>query len=351
MATGRFLHLAAARPTLTTMTLSPHLPSASPADPADPAAATPRRRYTAFGLSLASDLDLDGLALPAPPDPAATIPPDVVLRLAAAGDAPATARVVVPGLWTDPTAGDGFTGLEVPDVARYRIAGGRTITVDVAPGADPEAVRLFALGTAMGALLMQRRLLVLHGNAFAVDDGCAVVLGHSGAGKSTLAAEMDRRGHAVLSDDVVPIDEHAHAVPGWPRMKLWQDALDRLGAASDALRPVRDGYAKFHLPVRNAATRPLPVRALYVLEWHDAPLRLEPAQGAAVFAHLHEHSYRNRLLVGPQRALHLQRCAELAATASLTRVLRPRGEDSVAASAQAILDDLRRRAADPTATR
>jgi hypothetical protein len=183
---------------------------------------------------------------------------------------------------------------------------------------------------------------LLHGNAFRVGDGCAVVLGHSGAGKSTLAAEMHRRGHEVLSDDVVPVDAQGRALPGWPRIKLWQDALDRLGRDSGDLRRIRAEHAKFHVPLDRSELGPLPVRWLYALDRHDAPLRLTPVTGAAVFTTLHEHSYRNELLVGAHRRTHLARSAALAATARLALVERPRGVDSVAASADAILADIHR---------
>ena len=137
----------------------------------------------------------------------------------------AAGAVLLPrGLWVD----GGRIGIDVPEVGRYACSDGVLITVEAAPGASEDALRLFLLGSALGCLLTQRGLLVLHGNAFVVDGGCAVVLGHSGAGKSTLAAEMHRRGHLVLSDDVVPVDAAGRAIPGWPRIKLWQDALDRL---------------------------------------------------------------------------------------------------------------------------
>ncbi|NHA01568.1 hypothetical protein G5V59_22035 [Nocardioides sp. W3-2-3] len=250
---------------------------------------------------------------------------------------PGPAAVPLPlGLWVDGEA----TGVDVPEVGRFLAERGCRITVQPYDGADPGAVRLFLLGTALGCLLVQRGLLVLHGNAFRVGSACAVVLGHSGAGKSTLAAEMHRRGLDVLSDDVVPVDATGHALPGFPRIRLWQDALDRLGVGSGGLSRVRAEHDKFHLPIERAGLAPLPVRWLYVLDRHDGPLRLVPQRGAEVFTALHEHAYRNEVLVGTARRTHLARSAALAATARMTRVDRPRGVDSVVASADAILADI-----------
>jgi hypothetical protein len=292
--------------------------------------------YAGFGLRIDSELPLPDLA-PAP-DPAAG--PDVVVRLGVVPP-PSSAGCALPrGFWVD---GERI-GVDVPDVGRYACERGTRITVEPVPGASPDALRLFLLGSALGVLLAQRGLLVLHGNAFIVDGACAVVLGRSGAGKSTLAAEMHRRGHVVLSDDVVPIDAAGRALPGWPRIKLWRDALDRIGLPAAGLDRVGPGFDKFHVPLERPALGPgpVPVRWIYVLDRHDGPLRVVPVAGAAVFTSLHEHSYRHEILVGDLRRTHLARSADLARAARLARVDRPRGVDSVVASADAILADIER---------
>ena len=293
--------------------------------------------YSGYGLLVDSALPLPDLG----PEVASDAPPDVVVRRGAVAAPAPDAQALPHGMWLE---GDRI-GVDVPGVGRFSADGGARITVDALPDAPADEVRLFLLGTVFGALMLQRGHLVLHGNAFRVGDACAVVLGHSGAGKSTLAAEMHRRGHDVLSDDVVPIDAHGRALPGWPRLKLWQDALDRLGRPSHDLRPVRATHAKFHVPLDRPTLPPLPVRWLYVLDRHDGPLQLTPITGAAVFTALHEHAYRNELLVGAHRRTHLARSATLAAQARLSRVDRPRGIDSVAASADAILHDIHRTSA------
>jgi hypothetical protein len=291
--------------------------------------------YASYGLVLDSEVALPELASPAEPtaDPTA---PHVVVRVGACAGPSAGATLLPHGLWVD---GERI-GVDVADVGRFVCEQGERITVDPVPGAEPAAVRLFLLGTALGALMVQRGHLVLHGNAFRVGDACAIVLGHSGAGKSTLAAEMHRRGHDVLSDDVVPIDAHGRALAGSPRLKLWQDALDRIGLDSGDLDRVRSSHPKFHVAIDRPTLPPLPVRWIYTLDRHDAPLAITPIGGADVFTSLHEHSYRKEVLVGAHRRTHLARSAALAQTARLARVDRPRGMDSVAASADAILADI-----------
>jgi len=264
--------------------------------------------------------------------------PDVVVRFGRLSGPPAGADPLPYGLWRDGTS----AGVEIPDVGRYEARNGREVVIDPVDGADPKAIRLFLLGSLLGAVMMQRDHLVLHGNAFRVGDACAVVVGHSGSGKSTLAAEIDRRGYDVLSDDVVPVDPAGFAIPGHPRIKLWDDALERLGVATEGLERINDDHEKFQLPLRRNEVGPLPLRWVYVLERHAGDeLSLEPGRGATTFSLLHEHTYRNELVHGPGPiAQHLEQCARLVSVAQVTRVRRPVETMTAEATADAILSDM-----------
>lgn len=290
--------------------------------------------YSCYGLVLSSEIELPDLGAPI----VTGSEPDVVIRF---GPLQPPAGEVDPlpyGLWRSGTA----CGVVVPEVGRYEARDGREVIIDPVADADPRAVRLFLLGTVMGAVMMQRDHLVLHGNAIRVGAACAVVLGHSGAGKSTLAAEFDRRGYDVLSDDVVPVDVQGRAIPGYPRIKLWDDALDRLGVATEGLERINDQHAKFQLPLRRAELEPLPVRWIYILERHaGSELRTEAVHGAATFALLHEHTYRNELVHGPEAiARHLHQCARLVGSIRMVRVRRPVETMTVVATADTILADI-----------
>lgn len=81
-----------------------------------------------------------------------------------------------------------FCFFHVPDVAIFRIQSGDSIIVSPYPNVDFDKVRLFLLGTCMGILLMQRKILPLHGSAIAINGKAFAIVGESGAGKSTLAA-------------------------------------------------------------------------------------------------------------------------------------------------------------------
>ena len=81
--------------------------------------------------------------------------------------------------------------------------GGNRISFSPAAGAEETAVRLYLLGTCMGALLFQRKLLPLHGSAVVINGKAYAFVGDSGAGKSTLAA-------AFLKARLSAVDRRCH---------------------------------------------------------------------------------------------------------------------------------------------
>jgi hypothetical protein len=302
--------------------------------------------YVCYGLTLQSEIELPELDSRALTDVAdvtdsAGVSADITIEFARLSGPPPSAVVVAGGLWRDATT----CGLLIDDVARFEARDGHRIVIDAVPGADERAIRLFLLGTVMGAVMMQRGHLVLHGNGFRIGDACAVVVGHSGAGKSTLAAEFAGRGLGVLSDDVVPIDASGRALSGYPRIKLWEDSLDQFGLVPDGLERVRAEAPKYSVPIAGSDATALPVRWVYSLETHDEPeLALAPVTGIAKFELLSEHTYRRQLLVD-QAAIwqHAELCATVGEQAQVARILRPTARMTPAATADFILHDIETR--------
>jgi hypothetical protein len=160
---------------------------------------------------------------------------------------------------------------EVPGLARFRIAHGREIVIDPEDGASERNLRVYLLGSAMGALLHQRGVLPLHANAVEIDGAAVAFSGRSGAGKSTLAAWFADRGHRILCDDVCAIAPGANGspplvLPGVPRLRLWEDAIAASGRSTNDYERSFDGQDKYDVPAGDAAAaRPLPLAACYMI--------------------------------------------------------------------------------------
>lgn len=276
-------------------------------------------QYFCYGLHIASELEMPELRVAHSPSS-----PDVLIRLGSLSSNGLDESLRQNGnLWI----GNNVLRLHVPEVARFEISDGKQIIVDALPAASPGDVRLFLQGSALGAMLHQRGHLVLHGNAIRFGDACMVCVGHSGSGKSTLAATLLQHGHDILADDVTPITSGNLALPGFPRIKLWQDAANNLGISTAPLTRILHRMDKYNLPlsVEETTDTPLPIRWVYVLEWSDvSELTFVPVEGAARFALLREHTYRLHYLKGGERLQqHMMQCAQLSRHIQLVRVLRP----------------------------
>src|SRR5215469_12033678 len=93
--------------------------------------------------------------------------------------------------------------LRIPGTARYYVANGNQVRVEIEPGAPIANVSTYLLGSVFGALCHQNGLLPLHASAVAQQDSngseisVTAFLGDSRSGKSTLAARLPRRGFPI----------------------------------------------------------------------------------------------------------------------------------------------------------
>ena len=219
----------------------------------------------------------------------------------------------------------------MPRVARFLVKDGNTILIAPEPGIDEDSIRGFLLGSVLGALLFQRGYLVMHGNAIRIDDRCMICVGRSGAGKSVLAAGFMQRGYRILADDVVPIDPNQRAVPGFPRIKLWQDAVAKLNIDTSRMRPVLPAIQKFNCPIEQSfGEKPLPVRWVYILGSSGIDeTAIEPIHGMARFQPLYDNTYRVEFLEGMSLgSAHIKLCANSPAVSVWPGLPAPR-RDSI----------------------
>jgi hypothetical protein len=148
---------------------------------------------------------------------------------------------------------------------------GRRITIIPAgPNADQDALRLFVLGAGLGVLLHQRGFLVLHASGLSIRDRMVGFIGAKGWGKSTTAAALHRRGHPLISDELLVVHFDAQdqplVMPGSPQMRLWLDALVSTGGDPDSAVRVRSGLDKFNVNATNVVLESLAFQSLYLLD-------------------------------------------------------------------------------------
>ena len=296
----------------------------------------PARDYAAYGLRIRS-----GIVLPfAAASPAGE--PDLDIRI---GRAPAALAAPRFSRRTWEAASGRFL-MHVEGVARYFVREGREITVEPA-GDDAGARNAFLLGSVLAACLKQRGILTLHASAIATDAGAVLFAGRSGIGKSTLLAALVERGYPMLADDVTGIVPDGGgpplALPAFPCVRLWSDAVEVLGWQGRTRERVREGMEKYQAPVACFRDAPLPVRAVVVLARHNRDgIEVETAPPVTAFERLARHVYRKRYARGlGQEREQFRVLAALARQVPVVQVRRPRGGASVARVADRIEGCLR----------
>ena len=290
--------------------------------------------YRAFGLTVASEIACPEL-LPG------SGPADAQIRFGRvpAQLSPAAAR----GPFHRATPEQCLLLLEEVAGARFLIANGREIVIERAGQGNASTIRTYLLGSALAALLYQRKLLPLHGSVVATPAGAALLAGAAGSGKSTLAAFLARQGERVLADDVcaVTLDGAGRPLvhPAWPSLRLLPDALARLALTSGALHPKRMEAGKTILPLAGIFDdTPRPLAAVYVLTPAAVSRpRLARLAGPPAVALLQRQVYRGEYAADLGRLqLQFETVTAVAGHARIYRVERPVRGFLLAALAAAI---------------
>jgi hypothetical protein len=223
--------------------------------------------YKAFGLTILSEILLPEL----PKLCKENVPVDILIEVADLSKL--WFELSVPNKKT--VYRENLFMFQFSDIATFLVEGGKRIIVQPLEGSDKEQIRLYILGTCMGAILMQRKILPLHGSAVSINGKAYAFVGDSGAGKSTLASAFLNKGCYLLSDDILAISFREGSnipliTPSYPHQKLWQESLDGLGLETKNYRPIFQRETKYSVPVSEKYfTSPLPLAGVFELKKTD----------------------------------------------------------------------------------
>ena len=238
--------------------------------------------------------------------------------------------------------------MEVPGIARLHVSGGSSIAIYPEPGARMDDIRAFLLGSAMGALLLQRGLLPLHASAVEIDGQAIAFCGASGAGKSSLALYLVKRGHRLLCDDICAIETASGTPTLWPglvNLKLWGESLAATGQAVDGLEPVLADLDKYKLPlVEPAAYRSYELGHIFLLSVSEQPKPvISKLTGVDGLSALVANTFRGQL-VHPMglNQRHFDHCTAVGATTTIHRLSRPWSLSDMDATCAVVEEAVRR---------
>lgn len=274
-------------------------------------------RYSAYGLSIESDIPLPELCL----SNSNVDHPDVrvVSKELVAGEAPDNR------LYYRPSGADRVIILW-PGLGLLEALGGQTLNY-LPPATDtPRLVwRLFLACQGLGVILQQRGQLVLHASAVAHEGKVALFIGTHGAGKSTMAAAACASGWQLLSDDVTTVTPVAPGFlvqPAFGSMRIKRAIRSHFSLDAPVEGELIEGTHKVLCNMSSRfQTQPLPLGRIYVLNNHPELEILAPPP-LEQFFHLTAHTYGNALTkyLGKSET-HFQQCSTLVRS-GMVRILR-----------------------------
>jgi hypothetical protein len=298
--------------------------------------------YTAFGLSFGSNKPIPGLLA----SELHAASPDVEISLGA--------RPPEIDAYSTPHEELHYVSVETneygePGFRVWRTAQSEFLRMDYADGVQfwldrrgtsvwsswPETLTLadaavYLLGPVLGLVLRLRGITCLHASAVAFGDYAVGFAGRAGAGKSTTAAALGRRGHAILSDDIVavePRDGEFFVLPAHPYLGLWPESVEMLYGGQKKIPGFASTWDKGRLSLSDHdlqfQERALPLKAVFLLAERTsdpaAPF-LETASSRDGLIELIGNSYGTNLLEKEMRAGEFELLGGLVAQVPAWRV-------------------------------
>lgn len=216
--------------------------------------------------------------------------------------------------------------LEVDEIAKYYVKNGNEIIVESKRKNVDKEIRLFLLGSVLGALFLQRGLLPIHGSSVKINNQAFIFTGLSGVGKSSLAAFFAKKGYQILADDICVINKNHDVEPGFPKMKIWKDIMDKLGIKDNSLNKIRPEIMKFHVSVQNNFySKPVKLDKILILNTrNDAGFKCEEITGLQKFNIIKANTFRYKFIDGLGLQLkHFQLLNKLLPEIKVYRITRP----------------------------
>lgn len=303
--------------------------------------------YSAFGLSLRSNEAIPGLT----PSATGNTKPDIVMILGASPPdiLPSDAADLEPYYVSKETNEQGEPSFRI-----WRKGDSNLLRMDYADGVrfwfDDSGASLwctwpgplsvsdaavYLIGPVLGLLLRLRGVTCLHASAVAFGDYAVALAGPPGAGKSTTAAALGKRGHAVVSDDIVAIEERDgrfFVLPAHPYLGLWPESVEILYGGQKKIPGFASIWDKGRLSLADHGLQfqsfALPLGAVYLLEHRTtdpgAPF-LEGVLTQGSFIELVANAYGTELLEPKMRAREFELLGRVASTVPVLR-LRPHAD-------------------------
>ncbi|HTB93754.1 MAG TPA: hypothetical protein VK728_13055 [Candidatus Sulfotelmatobacter sp.] len=317
--------------------------------------------YRAYGLGVDSSSRIRGLESPSVPVYQHSLSfgdgsqPDWVRALLALPSQILSRRSEPPGS-PDPSfvltqfgETDGFQ-LSYSDGTRFVVDGAAEhVWGTYQPPLTADDMATYFLGPVMGFVLRRRNITCLHASAVEMRGRAVCFCGDAGYGKSTTAAAMALRGHPVLAEDIVALEESGGeflALPGYPRVCLWPESVSMLLGQADALPQITPAWEKHYLELDGTRAKfsqeKLPIGVVYLIaprSGEENTPRVEKLSPREAFLGLVQNTYMNWVLRREQRANEFETLCRLVQQIPVRRIVPHAKPEKIGGLCELILRD------------
>jgi hypothetical protein len=316
------------------------------------------RKFSLFGLTLASDFTFANRLAPASGPPDLTFTCD---QHASLFDQSPPGELIYSST-TRTEAGQSVFQIyrsETSDLLRF---------TDVADfHIKPEAIRcrlknpdylylveIHLLGNVLSYYLERSGILTLHASAVKMSGRAVAFLANNTGGKSSLAATFMQAGNPLLTDDILAIEctgNKIHARPGYPSMRMWPPAANHFVGQHEDLEIVHPNLKKRRVPVGGDdfgefCEHPLPLACIFIPARRDparwgTKIEIETMRPTDAMMKLIGHSFTAQLMetLGWQKR-RLAVLAEMVERIPVKRLVYPNGYEYMPRVREAILNEL-----------
>ena len=224
--------------------------------------------------------------------------------------------------------------VKIPATGSILLKENQFIYLKPAPAVHAGNLRLWLLGSTLGALCWRRGWIPLHATSVRFKDRVVMISGPSGVGKSTLAAACLAEGAELYSDDISPVYLNESGEPELPgsglrRLKLWPDAAERFETGAEMVGVVEKGMEKLEYRPPHIQDKPEMANLLICLEDDPEVKTYGHLNGLDSLRAITDNLFYIDLMPEAMKAQVMKNIAELTKKITVIRIQRPSGLDEV----------------------